>query len=178
MAHATSYKVQIDEHELEISLNDEGVHIAGSSDSDTSTPVRVNRISDYIYSVILDNRPYRLLIDSITPQSCTLSVNGVLHEISVKDERQQLLEAYGVSSDQQSVEREIKAPMPGLVLDLLVSEGDEVEAGNGLLVLEAMKMENEIKASSACTIAKIHVKSGDPVAKGDLLLELDPAGDA
>ena len=65
------------------------------------------------------------------------------------------------------------APMPGKVLDVLVSEGDTVEAGTPLMVLEAMKMEHRIVASADGTVTSIHFTAGDQVAQGAVLLELE-----
>jgi pyruvate carboxylase subunit B len=65
--------------------------------------------------------------------------------------------------------------MPGLVLDILVEEGDTVEAEQGLLVLEAMKMENELKAPSGGIVSAIHVTDGVAVDKEDLLIEIEAA---
>ena len=63
--------------------------------------------------------------------------------------------------------------MPGLVLRVLVEPGDEVEQGQGVAVLEAMKMENELTAPAAGTVAAVHVAAGDAVAKNELLIEVD-----
>lgn len=64
------------------------------------------------------------------------------------------------------------APMPGLVLSIAVKEGDNVVAGQTLLVMEAMKMENAITASHAGSVAKIYVREGDSIAEGDLLVHV------
>jgi biotin carboxyl carrier protein len=69
--------------------------------------------------------------------------------------------------------REVRAPMPGRVVKVLVSPGDSVEPGAGLLVIEAMKMENELDARSAGVIAGIFVKPGDIVERGALLVSLE-----
>jgi biotin carboxyl carrier protein len=69
----------------------------------------------------------------------------------------------------------IKAPMPGLVLEIEVEEGQVVEAGQGLIVLEAMKMENEIKAGGAGVVQAIHVEPGQAVEKGTTLIEIGEA---
>ncbi|HEY9195548.1 MAG TPA: acetyl-CoA carboxylase biotin carboxyl carrier protein subunit, partial [Mucilaginibacter sp.] len=66
---------------------------------------------------------------------------------------------------------EIKAPMPGLVLRIFVAEGDTVQKGDNLFVLEAMKMENIIKAPADVTVRKIKCKAGDKVEKGQILIE-------
>src|SRR5712671_3980789 len=67
----------------------------------------------------------------------------------------------------------IIAPMPGLIVRVNVSVGDRVEAGQGIVVMEAMKMENELRATAAGTVWSINVTSGTAVEKGALLVELD-----
>ncbi len=67
----------------------------------------------------------------------------------------------------------LEAPMPGKVLDLLVAVGDEVEAGQQLAILEAMKMESPLRAPAAATVAKIYAKKGDALGAGDPVIELD-----
>ena len=66
--------------------------------------------------------------------------------------------------------QQVKAPMPGLVLNILVNEGDEIKKGDSLLVLEAMKMENMIKSPTDGIIKKIEIKQGDKVEKNELLV--------
>ena len=68
---------------------------------------------------------------------------------------------------------EVRAPMPGLIVRILVDSGQEVEAGDGMLVIEAMKMENELKAEGAGLVEQIHVKPGQTVDKGDLLVSFE-----
>ncbi len=67
----------------------------------------------------------------------------------------------------------VKAPLPGLILEVIVKEGDTVKAGQDLMVMEAMKMENQVQAPHDGTIHKIYVKKGDSVAEDDPLLEID-----
>jgi len=168
MSRPHTYKVLLDDQQLDLVIEGENLIIAGESQDFV-----VDQIKENTYNIILNNRSYRLFIESIEDNKYTLQVNGSSHEITVKDERDLLLDSYGIADHKQSIEKEVRAPMPGLVLDVLVKQGDVVPAGKGLLVLEAMKMENELKASTAGKVARIHVNPGDPVAKGDLLLELD-----
>jgi biotin carboxyl carrier protein len=67
----------------------------------------------------------------------------------------------------------VPAPIPGVILELYVKEGDEVKTGADLLKMEAMKMENLITAPRAGKIAKVHVKVGDPVGQGKALVEFE-----
>ena len=100
---------------------------------------------------------------------------GTRWAVRVLDERtrqlQELTGDGGVSRKGGSV----KAPMPGLVLDIEVEKGQTVEAGQGLIVLEAMKMENEIKAVAPGVVTAIHVEAGEAVEKGMLLIEIGEA---
>jgi biotin carboxyl carrier protein len=81
-----------------------------------------------------------------------------------------LLEKMGLSSANNAVVSEIKAPMPGLVLKIFVEEHQEVKKGENLLVLEAMKMENIIKAPADVTIKSILIKEGGKVEKGQVMI--------
>jgi len=95
-------------------------------------------------------------------------------ETSVLDHRDQLLAQLGIGGADKTRDREVRSPMPGLVLKLNVSLGDRITKGQVLVVLEAMKMENDIKAESDGSITAISVAEGDAVQKDQILLELDP----
>lgn len=101
-----------------------------------------------------------------------VTIGGQAVEVEVKDARALLMERFGFASADTSAERFVRAPMPGLVVRLLAEPGQHVEAGQGLVVLEAMKMENELRAPSAGTVAALHVEPGAAVGKGALLVEL------
>tara|TARA_Y100000991_G_scaffold10742_1_gene7577 strand:- start:284 stop:664 length:381 start_codon:yes stop_codon:yes gene_type:complete len=99
-----------------------------------------------------------------------IRINGVRREVRVLDERAKLLEKMGMSVSAGSSSGDIKAPMPGKVLQVLVQPGDAVEEGQALLVLEAMKMENMIKAVAAGTVSEVPIAEGEAVEKGALLV--------
>lgn len=102
--------------------------------------------------------------------------DGDSFEVEVENERTRLLKKFGPAGGAASGDGRVKAPMPGLVIRVNVEEGTVVEKGQGLLVLEAMKMENEIKAPVAGKVAKILAESGQPVDKGVVLVELSGEG--
>src|SRR5690606_37538113 len=85
-------------------------------------------------------------------------------------------ERFGMDTGASAAQREVRAPMPGLVLQVLVAPGDAVEEGQGLVVLEAMKMENELRAPAAGTVAAVHVAPGVAVGKNALLMEMEGGG--
>jgi biotin carboxyl carrier protein len=99
-----------------------------------------------------------------------IKVNGNLYSVTAQDQFDILLDQLGMSSINANKVSDIKAPMPGLVLKLLVSEGAHVKKGENLFVLEAMKMENIIKSPADVVVKSIKIKPGDKVEKGQVLL--------
>ena len=99
-----------------------------------------------------------------------LRVDGRRHDVALQSPLDQLVDELGLEAESAPVLSEIRAPMPGLVLRITVEAGQEVAAGDTLLVLEAMKMENAIKAPAAGVVAEVHVGQGVAVEKGALLV--------
>ncbi len=120
----------------------------------------------------LDGRP-RVATVERDGATTRVWVDGTPIEVDVRTDADLLLERFGLDAGDAAADREIHAPMPGLVLRVLVAPGDAVEAGQGVVVLEAMKMENELTAPAAGTVAAVHAAPGDAVAKNDLLVEVD-----
>ncbi|MBO3273385.1 MULTISPECIES: biotin/lipoyl-containing protein [Hymenobacter] len=100
-----------------------------------------------------------------------LQLNGQIVEIQAKDRFDLLLDKLGMSAAASQKINELKAPMPGLIVDVRVTPGQSVQKGDPLLVLEAMKMENILKAPGDGTIAAIKVKLRDNVTKGQVLIQ-------
>ena len=122
--------------------------------------------------VVVDRRP-RVVTVERDDAGTRVWVDGVPVEVEVQTETDRLLAQFGLDAGDAAAEREVRAPMPGLVLRVLAEAGDAVEEGQGLVVLEAMKMENELTAPAAGTVAAVHAAAGDAVGKNDLLVELD-----
>lgn len=104
------------------------------------------------------------------------TINGEWSRVTVRDEQDLLLDRLGFKTAAELDEGELKAPMPGKILKLLVEEGDDVELGDPVAILEAMKMENELKAPQAGVISGIAVEEGDSVEKNVLILEIEASG--
>lgn len=101
-----------------------------------------------------------------------LEVEGETFAVEIRDALDQVVEQMGYSTGVQKQVKQIKAPMPGLILEISAEEGMELEEGGKLLILVAMKMENSITIGSAAKIKTVHVKVGQAVEKGQLLIEL------
>lgn len=100
-----------------------------------------------------------------------LKIRGHLYSVRLREEVDLLMEKMGMNAAGASKVNVIKAPMPGLIIDLRVQDGTEVNAGDPLLILEAMKMENIIKSPGKGTVRKLNVRKGDSVEKGQVLIE-------
>lgn len=122
--------------------------------------------------IVVNGRP-RVVTVEREGGTARVWVDGTPVEVEVRTEADLLLERFGLNAGDAAAEREVRAPMPGLVLRVLAEPGQEVEAGAGLVVLEAMKMENELTAPTAGTVAAVHATPGDAVGKNDLLVELE-----
>ncbi len=127
-----------------------------------------------LYQVLDNAISYNILPDSIDNQGKTqlLRINDWHLEATILDPLDQQVESMGLSNIDEQKSNNIIAPMPGLILDIMCKEGDEIEEGSSLLILEAMKMENVIKAEGSGTIEKIHKSIGNTVEKGQLIIEI------
>lgn len=102
-----------------------------------------------------------------------LRINGRKYDIKLQDQFDQLLKDLGMENMAVKKISEIKSPMPGLVLDILVSPGDIIKKGDQVFVLEAMKMENIIKSQTDAIIKSVHIETGVAVEKGQVLVKFE-----
>lgn len=163
---------------LKVKVNNKEEHTV-VFDTDTSGKLNngsfawdVIEIKNGTFHVIKDNKSYtvELLKAEHAEKSFLVKVNGNKYQLNVKDKYDELLKSLGMDSMNSSKVNEVKAPMPGLVLDIRVNEGDTVQKGDPILVLEAMKMENILKSPTDGTIKKINVKKGVAVEKNQVLI--------
>jgi len=122
-----------------------------------------------VYSVLLDGRSFEARIER-TAEAWAVTIGGRRFEIEVVDPRR--LSRRGRGPGQEGRQR-VTAPMPGKVVRVLAAEGDAVEAGQGIAVIEAMKMQNEIKAPKAGRVAALSIREGATVAAGEVLAEVE-----
>lgn len=101
-----------------------------------------------------------------------LKINSAEYTIDLQDELDLLIKKLGIEEKKASGKQIIQAPMPGLILNVHVTDGDEVEEEEALLTLEAMKMENVIKAPNAGKVKSIKVQQGESVSKNQVLIEM------
>lgn len=131
------------------------------------------KIAEDRFHILYKNKSYRAEVVKIDRATKTvqLKINNTRYVVEVKDKFDLLLEKLGMNTASTAMLNPIKAPMPGLVINLYVKAGDQVKAGEPLLILEAMKMENILKSPGDRTIKNVKVKKGDIVEKGQVLIE-------
>ncbi|MES2064509.1 MAG: biotin/lipoyl-containing protein [Bacteroidota bacterium] len=140
--------------------------------NDNTINADIKQLNQLLYHIINENGSYNAEVVSFDREAKTaeIKVNNNIYTIAAKDQFDVLLDKMGLSNLMTAKVSEIKAPMPGLVLKVLVEEGAEVKKGENLFVLEAMKMENIIKAPADVTVKTIKIKPGDKVEKGQILM--------
>lgn len=140
-------------------------------------PIDIREMEPGCYSILMDGRSVEVRLDAAkSPDPETHAYRAMLYdgvyEFALVDPRRALLGAAGGAGAGGGV---LAAPMPGKVVKLLVAQGEEVQEGQTLLVMEAMKMQNELKSSASGTVAKVHVQEGATVETGSPLVTVKVA---
>lgn len=137
-------------------------------------PVDFHEIRPGRYHIIHNLKTYavEVLSSDIASHLHTVRVNGKVFEVQLRDHFDELLQELGMDVAAGKKAGDLKAPMPGLVVNVLVEEGQQIHKGDTLVVLEAMKMENSLKASADAVIKKINVTKGNTVEKNQVLIQL------
>ena len=130
-------------------------------------------IGDGHFHILYNQKSYRAEVvkhDAAT-KSFTIKLNGKIFTVALKDKFDLLLEKMGMNNGATNKVNNVKAPMPGLIIELKVKEGDTVKQNDPLIILEAMKMENIIKSAGDGVVKTIKVKKGQSVEKNQVLIE-------
>lgn len=132
-------------------------------------------VRDNTFHIIRNNKGYTATLVSLNAEEkmMVINVNGTDYEIAVKDKYDLLLQQLGISAKSSSAAQVIKAPMPGLIINIVAVEGAEVKKGDTLIMLEAMKMENVIKSPRDGKVKKVNVALKQAVEKNQVLLEFE-----
>jgi len=164
------YKVYVEDQAYEIEFDSDQIMVNGQS---CSWDAHAN--DGQSFHIISQDKSYRVQVrqQHENGKELTLDINGHELAITVQDRYDLLLEKLGMDMTTVATTNEIHAPMPGLIVELKVQVGDQVETGDPLLVLEAMKMENVLKAPGAGTVQSISVKQGDSVEKNQILVNFE-----
>ena len=164
------FYVRVGDQEIEVVHDGGEVHVDGK-DLDAhiaeveGTPVRMLTVGDEVHRIVVRRGAER--------GRYVLWVDGFRHEVEALDERMRAIRELAGATAGPAGPAPLLAPMPGMVVRVQVQVGDVVQPGQGLVVMEAMKMENELRATAAATVKAVLAHAGTAVEKGALLIELE-----
>lgn len=159
-----------DKNTFSVSGNGEGITL---NDAAVSWDASVQH--NGLVSVLYNGKSYTAIVEHINRDNkeVTLRINGRAYKTAIKEPIDMLLSNMGMDLKAMQKAEPVKAPMPGMVLKILVTPGQQISKGDGLVVLEAMKMENVLKATATATVKAIKVNERTAVEKGAVLIELE-----
>ena len=164
------YIVDLNGNRREVEVDGESVQMDGHTvlsrlEEIEGTPVRMVTIGSQVHRVVVRRGSVR--------GAYTLWVDGFRFDGEALDERTRAIRDITAESQKSSGPASLSAPMPGLIVRVNVTVGDSVQAGQGLVVMEAMKMENELRSSAPGTVKSVLVEPGKAVEKGTVLIEFE-----
>jgi pyruvate carboxylase subunit B len=165
------YQVQINDKVIDLEIKNHQPHLKIYHEG---KPVDFDfqKLQANFYSLILEGKQHRIWLEPLKNGDYKIFINHYSFKAVVEDERQRLRKAFRSTQTDKSGVIQVHAPMPGLVTQVGVEPNQSVNSGEGLVIIEAMKMENEIKSPGEGKISKIFVKQGDAIEKGVLLVEI------
>lgn len=166
------YKATVNNQEYQVSI--EKGEMKGEINNNPFE-LDVLNLSDNRYHIIQNDKSYtvEVLDKNTTTKQVKLKINGSVYEVQLKDKFDELLLSMGIDTTSAKKEKDLKAPMPGLVIDVMVKPGDEITENQPLLILEAMKMENVLKSTIDGTVKSVKIEKTNTVEKNQILIEFE-----
>lgn len=164
------YNIKINgQEEVTLALTAGQINVAGNE-----LQWDIQPLPNKSFSIIANNKSYVAFLESVdrARKTMDLRIGNSIYSIKIQEPIDLLLEQMGLDISKTQKVEPVKAPMPGLVLKVMVTEGQALKKGDPVLILEAMKMENVFKASSDATVKAIRIAEGQAVEKGEILIEL------
>jgi acetyl/propionyl-CoA carboxylase alpha subunit len=167
---ANTFTAKVNNNEFKVDIDNNEFTVNGNK-----LLLDITKEKENSWHALLSHKSYNVELVKVdeVEKLVTLKVNGNKYQVSVKDKFDALLKSLGMENLNSVKVNELKAPMPGLVIDIRVNEGDEVKKGDPLLVLEAMKMENILKCPADVKIKKININKSQAVEKNQVLISFE-----
>lgn len=163
------YEITINDKNYSVKIDEDSGVFQINSDCFEAKIVNLKK-REYSVSTTTKTTKVYLVDTDVSRKKLTVLIGGNTYVVNIKDSRDLLLEKMGFSLKSSSVEKDLRAPMPGLVLDVLIKEGQKVSKQSSLLILEAMKMENVLKSNFDVRVKKILINKGEKVEKNQPLI--------
>jgi pyruvate carboxylase subunit B len=167
---AVKYYARVGETTHEVEIHGDSVTLNGETvrariESLDGAPIQLLTLGGAVHRILAARAERRGTYE--------ISLDGYRVAVEALDERSRAIRDLSGATARKSGPAHVVAPMPGLIVRINVKEGDEVRAGQGLIVMEAMKMENELRAAAAGKVRRLVVAPGSAVEKGAMLLEME-----
>lgn len=162
------FKIKVNgQFNFEVLSDRNGIRVNGQA-----ADLDIHHVSLTTFHILHNNRSFNAELINInrSEKTCSIRVNSHVYTMSITDQFDEMLHKLGMDNLSAQKVSELKAPMPGMVLKILVSEGEEVKKGSNLLILEAMKMENIIKSPADVVVKTIKVNPADKVEKNQVMI--------
>lgn len=166
------YKAIVNEKQFEVELND-----GENSGTINGTPFELDVLSvtKKSYHILENEKSHLVEVLEVNSEekSVELKIDGQIYQVKLKDKYDELLTSLGMENLTSKKVKDIKAPMPGLVIDVMVKPGDVIQEKDPILILEAMKMENVLKSPVEGVIKTVKVEKSNTVEKNEILIEFE-----
>ena len=161
------FVVDVEGEQIPVSLSQDKLSILGKNVCASLIELRPS-----VYSLLLNGNSYLVHLEN--GADTLLTINGETVKSRIVSERSELILRYGQQTRDQETTNELQAPMSGLIMKIMTKVGNYVTKGQGLIVLEAMKMENELRAPCTGHVKRIYVQEKEAVTFDAPLIELEP----
>ena len=168
----TLYQVTVGDRTLRVEILRSDSDVSVRVDDGPARSAELRPLHGALYALSVGERTVELAA-ATTPDEVRLVIQGLEYSASVVDEAHARLAAVASAHSQSHAHFELKAPMPGLLVRVLCEVGDEVQAGQPLAVLQAMKMENELSLPRGGHVSKVNAAAGQTVEQGQVLVVLE-----
>lgn len=148
------------------------IEVEGNTVNGKAVDTDIIELEQRFYHVLSGGKSYNVEMVKMDKgaKTMTLNINGNIYQVEAKDKFDLLMDQMGFSSAAAGKIKDLKAPMPGLVIEVRVKAGDAIKKGDAVMVLEAMKMENVLKAAGDGTVKSIEIVKGQSVEKNQVLI--------